>query len=90
MKCDNCEQALPLGCCGIYAHQKGYPIACPLPERKDAAWVVGIAVFRNLSDRCGIGSELDACDYSIQAEIVEAIGGIAIEQCIAQLRSNVR
>ena len=72
--CDNCERSYP-GCAGMYAYQEN----CPYEVRKDAAWLVGMAIWKDLTDRRGVKHELRACEMEIQAEIVATIGNLAIE-----------
>ncbi len=76
MICENCEKALPWGCCGVFSHQEH----CPLSERTEIHWRIGKAVIANLSDRSGIKHEIGACDYAVQAEMIETIGTIAIQE----------
>lgn len=72
--CDFCEKPLPQGC----HHINGSYAECPLGARADAAWIVGLAVWEDLTDRRGVKSELGACGVQIQAEIIETIGQKAI------------
>lgn len=74
--CDNCESALPAGCLHMHGHQK----ECSLGKRTDAPWVVGMAIWKDLTDRRGVKNELSACESQIQAEIIETIGKIAIAE----------
>lgn len=73
-ECDWCEYELPAGC----HHMRDRDKECPLTRRMDKPWIVGMAVWENLMDRSGVKHELGACQIDIQAEIVEAIGKVAI------------
>lgn len=73
--CDHCESPLPPGCRHLAGDQDG----CSLGPRTDLVWLVGMAVWKDLTDRRGIKNELRQCDESIQVEIIETIGRIAIE-----------
>ena len=55
-----------------------YP-KCVLGPRTDAEWVVGLAVWKDLTDRRGVKNELLACDEEIQVEIIETMGKIAVK-----------
>lgn len=75
MKCEWCEQNLPAGCRHMHDQDKG----CPLTPRMDTSWLVGMAIWRDLSDRRGIKQELAMCDIDIQPEIVDSLGNTAIK-----------
>lgn len=75
MECTHCEMILPEGC----HHFAEDHTECPLGNRTDLPWIVGKEVWKDLMDRRGIKSELEACDPPIQVEIVESIGRLAIE-----------
>jgi hypothetical protein len=47
-------------------------------SREDAEWIVGMAIWEDLTDRRGVKNELNACEDSIKAEIIETIGSLAI------------
>lgn len=73
-RCDLCEKKLPEGCWHLYGDDK----ECPIGPRRDPEWIVGMAIWKDLTDRRGVKSELQACEIDIQAEIIETIGRIAI------------
>jgi hypothetical protein len=75
MICGHCEQNLPEGC----RHLFGNDAECKVGPRTDVPWKIGKAIFDNLSERCGVGDELEGCDDAIKIEIIEAVGKIAIE-----------
>lgn len=72
--CDHCELEFPPGCRYIHGDHE----ECPLGPRTDPAWVVGMAVFRELTGRKGIGGELNSLDDETQVDIIETIGTLAI------------
>lgn len=73
--CDHCERPLPGGCLHLAGHHK----ECLVGPRRDPAWVVGMALWADLTDRSGVKHELQACADNIQVEIVETLGKIAIK-----------
>lgn len=73
--CDFCDHELPEGC----RHLSGEFKECPLGPRTDQAWVVGMAIYKDLNDRRGIKQELAQIDDEIKVEIIETIGTIAIK-----------
>jgi hypothetical protein len=72
--CDFCESPYP-GCLHISGRFK----ECKAGPRTDAPWVVGMRIWLDLMDRRGIKNELGACEPSIQIEIIETMGRIAIK-----------
>ena len=72
--CEHCEKYLPEGCGHIAGHHK----ECLLGPRTDIEWIVGMAIWEDLTDRRGVKTELQACETSIQVEIIETIGRKAI------------
>jgi len=72
--CKYCECDLPVGC----RHMYGTDPKCPLGPRRDPEWIVGMAIWKDLTDRRGVKHELERCDPEIQQEIIETIGRKAI------------
>ena len=52
---------------------------CPLGPNTEPAWIVGMAVWKDLTDRRGVKTELNYCELEIQVEIIETVGRKAIE-----------
>lgn len=71
--CDNCDSAVPPGCRHIFGDQE----ECKLGPRTDLAWRIGLAIWRDLTDRRGIKHELESLDEDIQVKIIETMGNLA-------------
>ena len=82
--CEHCERHLPEGCGHIYGHHA----ECLLGPRRDPEWVVGKAVWDDLTDRRGVKRELNACEMCIKVEIIEAIRRLAIRAYEAWVKEN--
>lgn len=72
--CDLCERTLPKGC----MHLSGEDEKCQIGPRKDSDWIVGMAVWKDLTDRRGVKRELEKSDDHVKVEIIETIGRKAI------------
>jgi hypothetical protein len=73
--CTWCERSMPRGC----LQKHGDDSHCPLGPRTDPAWIVGTAIWKDLTDRRGVKNELNLCEIGIQVEIIETVGRKAIE-----------
>jgi len=73
--CAYCEHTLPKGCHHIY----GTSEKCEVGPRTDLAWLIGKAIWTDLTDRRGVKHELENCDIDIQAEIILTMGKIALK-----------
>lgn len=74
--CDFCERAIPPGC----RHLSGEFRECSLGPRTDLPWRVGMALWKDLTDRRGIKNELNACNDAIKVEIIDTLGRIALKE----------
>lgn len=72
--CEFCEHHIPPGCSHLSGHHK----ECLLGLRTDTEWIVGVAIWEDLTDRRGVKHELQGCEIEIQIEIIESIGRKAI------------
>ena len=75
-ECEWCEKPLPRGC----GHFYGKDPQCQVGPRTDIAWRIGLSIWHDLTDRRGIKHELNACDLTIQIELVETMGRLALEE----------